>query len=77
MKPILTTYAALQYVSKYASKAEPRSLAFSEVLDKALHNDKPNDSGIKLNMGPKTSMRISESFGFRNIRIETLPETRN
>lgn len=28
-KPILTTYAALQYISKYASKAEPRSQAFS------------------------------------------------
>ena len=47
MKPILTTHAALQYVSKYASKAEPRSLAFSEVLDKTLRNDKPNDPGIK------------------------------
>ena len=47
LKPILTTHAAIQYVSKYASKAEPRSLAFSEVLDKALRNDKPNDPGIR------------------------------
>jgi hypothetical protein len=39
--------AALQYVSKYASKAEPRSISFSEVLDKALRNDKPNESGVK------------------------------
>ncbi|PKK59730.1 hypothetical protein RhiirC2_857220 [Rhizophagus irregularis] len=31
----------------------------------------------KLNMGPETSERISESFGFRNIRIETSPETLN
>ena len=30
-----------------------------------------------LDMGPETSARISESFGFRNIRIETFPETRN
>ncbi|GBB89626.1 hypothetical protein RclHR1_16370003 [Rhizophagus clarus] len=28
-------------------------------------------------MGPETSKWISESFGFRNIRIETFPETRN
>ncbi len=47
LKPILITHAALQYISKYASKAEPRSLAFSEVLDKTLRNDKPNDPGIK------------------------------
>jgi hypothetical protein len=30
-----------------------------------------------LNMGLETSERISESFGFRNIRIETSPETLN
>jgi ATP-dependent DNA helicase PIF1 len=47
LKPIITTHAALQYVSKYASKAEPRSLAYSEVLDKALRNNRPNDPGIK------------------------------
>jgi hypothetical protein len=47
LKPILTTHAALQYVLKYAGKAEPRSLAFSEVLDKALRNDKPNDPAVK------------------------------
>ncbi|EXX65314.1 hypothetical protein RirG_134470 [Rhizophagus irregularis DAOM 197198w] len=44
--PILTT----QYVSKYASEAEPRSLgslAFSEVLDKAHRNDDPNDPAVK------------------------------
>ena len=48
MKPILTQYATLQqYVLKYASKAESRSLAFSEVLDQALRNDNPNDPSIK------------------------------
>jgi hypothetical protein len=31
----------------------------------------------ELYMGPETSMWISESFGFQNIRIETFPETRN
>ncbi|CAB4412465.1 unnamed protein product [Rhizophagus irregularis] len=47
LKPILTTHAALQYVSKYASKAEPRSVAYSEVLDKALRSDNPDDPGVK------------------------------
>ncbi|PKC51007.1 hypothetical protein RhiirA1_313609, partial [Rhizophagus irregularis] len=32
LKPILTIHAALQYISKYASKAEPRSAAFSDIL---------------------------------------------
>ena len=48
LKPILTQHAALQYVSKYVSKAEPRSLAFSEVLDQALCNDNPDNPGIKV-----------------------------
>ncbi|RGB26871.1 hypothetical protein C1646_769872 [Rhizophagus diaphanus] len=41
----------MQYVSKYASEAEPRSLgslAFSEVLDKALRNDNPMITFLKL-----------------------------
>ncbi|PKY28648.1 hypothetical protein RhiirB3_474050, partial [Rhizophagus irregularis] len=41
--PILTK----QYVSKYASEAEPRSLALSEVLYKALRSDNPNDPAVK------------------------------
>ncbi|CAG8769227.1 29021_t:CDS:2, partial [Racocetra persica] len=45
-KPVLTTYAALQYISKYASKAESRSLAFSEILDRALQNSNPDNLSI-------------------------------
>ncbi|PKY36130.1 hypothetical protein RhiirB3_458091 [Rhizophagus irregularis] len=47
LKPILSQHAALQYVSKYASKAESQSLAFSEILYQALRNDNPDDPGIK------------------------------
>jgi len=47
IKPILTTYATLQYVSKYVNKAEPQSLALLKVLNKAFRDDKPNDPGIK------------------------------
>lgn len=32
LKPILSIYAVLQYISKYASKAEPQSMAFSEIF---------------------------------------------
>ncbi|PKK67779.1 hypothetical protein RhiirC2_663004 [Rhizophagus irregularis] len=44
LKPILSMNAALQYVSKYASKSEPRSAAFSEILNKILENSNSNDS---------------------------------
>ena len=47
LKPTLSQHAALQYVSKYASKAEPRSLAFSGILDQALRNNNPDDPSIK------------------------------
>ncbi|PKC03289.1 hypothetical protein RhiirA5_402002 [Rhizophagus irregularis] len=45
MLTILSQHAALQYVSKYASKAEPRSLALSEILNQTLRNDNPDDPG--------------------------------
>jgi len=32
IKPVLSIHAALQYISKYASKAEPQSKAFSEIF---------------------------------------------
>ncbi len=32
LKLILSIYATLQYIAKYASKAEPRSATFSEIL---------------------------------------------
>ncbi|CAG8629728.1 15490_t:CDS:2, partial [Racocetra persica] len=38
LKPILSIHVALQYISKYASKAEPRSEAFSQILDRILNN---------------------------------------
>src|SRR6266540_3635262 len=40
LKPVLSIHAALQYVSKYASKLEPRSEAFSEILNRILCNSK-------------------------------------
>src|SRR5688572_14661645 len=43
LKPVLSIHAALQYISKYASKAEPRSAAFSEVLNQILNDSKPDD----------------------------------
>src|SRR4051812_32902524 len=43
LKPILSIHAALQYISKYASKAEPQSAAFSEILNQVLSNSKPDD----------------------------------
>src|SRR3954469_20790644 len=33
LKPILSIHAALQYISKYASKSELRSLAFSDIFN--------------------------------------------
>lgn len=46
-KPILSIHAAIQYVAKYASKSEPRSAAFSDVLNaalKAINPEEPNAS---------------------------------
>ncbi|CAB4420704.1 unnamed protein product [Rhizophagus irregularis] len=44
LKPILSIHAALQYVAKYASKAEPRSSAFSDVLNRILSESQPEDA---------------------------------
>jgi hypothetical protein len=44
LKPILSIHAALQYVAKYASKAEPRSSAFSDILDRILSESQPEDT---------------------------------
>lgn len=43
LKPILSIHAALQYISKYASKAEPQSMAYSEILSHILNKSNPND----------------------------------
>ncbi|CAG8816966.1 1521_t:CDS:2, partial [Cetraspora pellucida] len=46
LKPILSLHAALQYISKYASKAEPQSATFSEILNQILRNSNPDDQVI-------------------------------
>ncbi|CAG8456659.1 16503_t:CDS:2 [Cetraspora pellucida] len=42
IKPIFSTYATLQYISKYASKAEPQSATFSEILNQILQKSNPD-----------------------------------
>ncbi|PKC53999.1 hypothetical protein RhiirA1_355380, partial [Rhizophagus irregularis] len=44
LKLILSIHAALQYVAKYASKVEPRSSAFSDVLNRILSESQPEDT---------------------------------
>ena len=46
LKPVLSIHAALQYISKYASKAEPRSMAFSEIFSKILNDSNPDDPSL-------------------------------
>ncbi|CAG8802972.1 2782_t:CDS:2, partial [Cetraspora pellucida] len=46
LKPVLSIHAALQYISKYTSKAEPRSTAFSDILNHILCNSRPEDSSL-------------------------------
>jgi ATP-dependent DNA helicase PIF1 len=51
LKPVLTMNVALRYVSKYASKSEPRSASFSEILSTILRNSDPSDSSLKAIQG--------------------------
>ena len=44
LKPVLSFYAALQYIAKYASKADPRLAAFTEIFNQILNNSDPNGS---------------------------------
>ena len=46
LKPILSTHAALQYVSKYASKSEPRSIAFSEIYNQILSTSREDKNSL-------------------------------
>ncbi len=46
LKLILSIYVALQYISKYASKGESRSIAFSEIFNQILNNSDPNDVSL-------------------------------
>ena len=43
---MLSIHAALQYISKYASKAETRSAAFSEIFNEILSNSEAEDSSL-------------------------------
>src|SRR6266540_2216026 len=43
LKPILSIHAALQYISKYVSKSEPQSAAFSDILNRILSESQPED----------------------------------
>jgi ATP-dependent DNA helicase PIF1 len=45
-KPILSIHAALQYISKYASKAETRSGAFSDIYNQILCASNPDDPSL-------------------------------
>jgi len=44
LKPILNIHVTLQYIFKYASKAESRSIAFSEIFNQILNNNNSDDS---------------------------------
>ncbi len=46
LKPVLSIHAALQYISKYASKAETRSAAFSKIFNEILSNSEAEDSSL-------------------------------
>ncbi|CAG8622461.1 21469_t:CDS:2 [Cetraspora pellucida] len=46
LKPILNMNATIQYISKYTSKSEPRSAAFSDILNRILNNSRPGDSSL-------------------------------
>jgi hypothetical protein len=46
LKPILSIQVALNYIAKYASKSEPRSATFSDMLTRILNNSNPSDSSL-------------------------------
>lgn len=46
LKPVLSIHAALQYISKYASKSEPRSVAFTEIFNGILCNSQQIDPSL-------------------------------
>jgi hypothetical protein len=51
LKPILSIDAALRYVSKYASKSEPRFLTFSDILLRIIDTADPSNSSLKAIQG--------------------------
>src|SRR6266498_886590 len=48
LKPVLSIYAALQYISKYASKSKLRSTAFSEIFNEILNKSNPEAASLTL-----------------------------
>src|SRR5206468_8694118 len=46
LKPVLTIHAALQYISKYASKAEPKSVAFTEIFNQILNQSNQDENSL-------------------------------
>ena len=46
LKPILNIYVALQYISKYTSKSESRSAAFSEIYNQILSVSKEDEASL-------------------------------
>src|SRR2546429_3592229 len=46
LKPVLSMEVALRYISKYASKSEPRSAAFSDIFSRIINNSNPSDSSL-------------------------------
>src|SRR3989440_1844252 len=46
LKPVFTIHAALQYISKYASKSEPRLMAFSDIFNQILNKSKPEETSL-------------------------------
>ncbi|GBC48412.2 ATP-dependent DNA helicase PIF1 [Rhizophagus irregularis DAOM 181602=DAOM 197198] len=46
IKPVLTIHAALQYISKYASKSEPKSVAFTEIFNQILNKSNSDDNSL-------------------------------
>jgi len=48
IKPVLSIHAALQYISKYASKAEPKSVAFKEVFKQILNKSNLKENSLAL-----------------------------
>src|SRR5581483_198838 len=48
IKPVLSIHAALQYISKYASKVEPKSMAFTEIFNQILNKSNPEENPLTL-----------------------------
>jgi ATP-dependent DNA helicase PIF1 len=46
IKPVLSIHAALQYISKYASKAEPKSVAFTEIFNQILNQSNQDENSL-------------------------------